>query len=164
MNPVPTVIPAGLPIVYLKEGSKDPGFKGEGWYGFDELCKLCCGPHDNAIEVAYLMGQRNGDEEGTQVDQIEEVVYKMVKKWGEKEVEQLAIGEVGEMLALFGRRALHRTITDDWVEAVASVLIMAHALAQLHGKEAIATRIDQKLGKLRIQIENGSTRYRKGEA
>lgn len=161
----PATIPAGLPVVYLKTGSTDPKFKGEGWYGFDEACQLHCGPYEHAVEAAYIMGQYTAKHlDGSQVDQIEKVVYDMVKKWGEKEVEQLAIGEVGEMLALFGRRALHRTITDDWVEVVASVLIMAHALAQLHGKEAIATRIDQKLGKLRIQIENGSTRYRKGEA
>jgi len=66
--------------------------------------------------------------------------------------EQIAIGELGELLALFGKRAQGRDNHEQWIDEIADGLIVLHQLAYLHGKNAVEDRIKVKLPSLQARI------------
>ena len=78
--------------------------------------------------------------------------------WGTEAQEAVAIGEIGELLTMFGRRAQKRDTPEQWVDEIADVLMMANQLAIIHGKDAVEERLAQKVEKLRFRLAKyGST-------
>lgn len=72
--------------------------------------------------------------------------------WGQEVQEKIAIGEIGELLTLFGRREQRRDTEEQWVDEIADGIIMLHQLAHLHNISAVEHRIAAKVLKLEQRI------------
>ena len=55
------------------------------------------------------------------------------KTWGTEKQTSVCIGEIGELLTLFGRDAQGRTTKEDWCSEIADVIICAWQLSRLAG-------------------------------
>jgi NTP pyrophosphatase (non-canonical NTP hydrolase) len=73
--------------------------------------------------------------------------------WGRVAQEAVAVGEIGELLALFGKQAQGRATPEQWTDELADVIIMAHQLAVLHGGlGALEKRIAEKTNNIEARI------------
>lgn len=72
--------------------------------------------------------------------------------WGREAQEAVAIGEIGELLTLFGKRAQRRDKPEQWIDEIADVTIILRQLAFLHGVDAVEARIQQKLKRLEARL------------
>lgn len=79
----------------------------------------------------------------------DKVCAEATRVWGVEAQEAVAIGEIGELLTMFGRRARKRDTPEQWVDEIADVLMMASQLAVIHGKGAVEARLQIKIEKLR---------------
>ena len=83
---------------------------------------------------------------------IDDVCLKATEVWGQDAQEAVCIGELGEFLTLFGRRAQDRDTHAQWIDEIADIIIMAHQMANIHDREAVETRIAQKLARLKDRL------------
>ena len=74
--------------------------------------------------------------------------------WGEDTQRAMAVGELGELLALFGREAQGRATDDAWIDEIADATIMLRQLALMHGAAKVDQRISLKLAALQAKIHN----------
>lgn len=72
--------------------------------------------------------------------------------WGQPAQEAVAVGEIGELLTLFGRRAQGRDEPGMWQEELADAFIMLRQLAIIHGEEGVNAALRQKLEKLQARL------------
>ena len=84
----------------------------------------------------------------------EEILRSAIALWGEKSQFDLAVGEIGELLTLFGRRAQGRDTKDQWVSEIADVLIMMSQLALIVGPEEVEAEMARKLARLEQRVKN----------
>jgi len=80
-------------------------------------------------------------------------VHDALAHYGQEAVEQIVIGEIGELLTLFGRRQQGRDTPDDWLDETADLILMGYQLAAIHGFEKVEKVIDQKLDTIRDRIK-----------
>jgi hypothetical protein len=85
---------------------------------------------------------------------IDAICIAAIVVWGRETQEAMAIGEIGELLALFGRRAQRRDTKEQWIDEIADGIIMLHQLAITHGLEDVEKRIAEKLVKLQARVDN----------
>lgn len=83
---------------------------------------------------------------------LENIAARAIAKWGNHSQEMVALGELGELITLFGRRAQRRDTPEEWIDEIADGFIMLTQLAHIHGTEAVNLRLDQKLKKLSERI------------
>lgn len=83
----------------------------------------------------------------------DKICQRAVDAFGIPSQEAMLIGEVGELLTLYGRRAQGRDDPQQWIDEIADILIMAHQLAYIHGKDAVEARMVEKMPKLLQRIE-----------
>jgi hypothetical protein len=69
----------------------------------------------------------------------------ITEAYGVPSQEAMAVGEIGELLTLFGRRAQKRDSEQAWVDEIADGLIMLRQLAEIHGAAEVEARIAQKV-------------------
>lgn len=74
-------------------------------------------------------------------------------KWGQQAQEDVAIGELGELLTMFGRRAQGRDTPEQWIDELVDCRIMIEQLAHLHGYDAFEKRLAEKIVKLRARVD-----------
>ncbi|MFA6132624.1 MAG: hypothetical protein WC869_01255 [Phycisphaerae bacterium] len=84
---------------------------------------------------------------------IDVVCEKATRIWGHQAQEAMLVGEIGELLTMFGRRAQRRDTQEQWIDEIADVTMMIHQLAIMHGKEAVEARIAVKLEKLKLRLK-----------
>lgn len=72
--------------------------------------------------------------------------------WGAAAQEAVAIGEIGELLTLWGKRQQKRSTTADWVDEISDCVIMIEQLARIHGIDAVEARIAEKIPKLKLRL------------
>ena len=82
----------------------------------------------------------------------DEVCKQATVVWGVPAQEAVAVGEIGELLTLFGKRQQKRTLAADWVDEIADCIIMLHQLAGIHGLAAVEARIAEKIPKIKLRI------------
>lgn len=83
---------------------------------------------------------------------LDEICLKAIRKYGIPSQEAVALGELGELIALFGKRAQGRDTPEQWVDEITDGLIMLHQLAHIHGAELVEARMRFKLDKLSERI------------
>ena len=81
--------------------------------------------------------------------------------WGQPAQEAVAVGELGELLTLFGRRAQGRDEPGMWQEELADAFIMLRQLAIIHGEEGVNAALRQKLEKLQSRLAGETKGKRK---
>lgn len=84
---------------------------------------------------------------------IDEVCARACTVWSAQSQEDVAIGEIGELLTLFGRRAAKRDTHEEWVDEIADVIIMMHQLAFLRGRGDVSARIAEKIGRITARLD-----------
>ena len=78
---------------------------------------------------------------------------KAVEIFGPECQEDIAFGEIGELITLLGRRRQCRDSPAQWQDEVADVIITQHQMAVIHGGLAvIEARIEEKVTKLRAKL------------
>jgi NTP pyrophosphatase (non-canonical NTP hydrolase) len=82
-----------------------------------------------------------------------ETLRRAIRVWGVDSQEQMLIGEIGELLTLFGRRAQGRVIDSEMVDEIADVTIMITQMAQMYGPEQVEERIAFKLDRLNARLD-----------
>jgi NTP pyrophosphatase (non-canonical NTP hydrolase) len=85
--------------------------------------------------------------------ELDKICELATKTWGQQTQEQVAIGELGELLTMFGRRAQNRDTKEAWIDEIADCLIMLRQLALLHGSKEVDERIAKKISKLKVRLE-----------
>lgn len=85
-------------------------------------------------------------------EKIISLCLRCIKVWGRSEIERVAIGEIGELLTLFGREVQNRAKHADWLDEISDVMLMAHQLACLHDPDAVAARMVEKMAKLEAKL------------
>ena len=83
---------------------------------------------------------------------IDNVCNKATRIWGHQAQEAMVVGEIGELLTMFGRRAQGRDSPEAWVDEIADSIMMLHQLAIIHGKDAVEKRVAEKLTKLKARL------------
>ena len=80
-----------------------------------------------------------------------------LKTWGDYEQYQMLIGELGELLTLFGRRVQGRDTPEEWVTEIADCMIMLEQMAIMHGYVKVQEKLDYKIQRLqsRLPKQNG---------
>jgi len=86
-------------------------------------------------------------------ESLDAICLKAIRKYGIPSQEAVALGELGELIALFGKRAQGRDNSDMWVDEIVDGLIMLTQLAHIHGKERVEARMRVKLVKLAGMID-----------
>lgn len=76
------------------------------------------------------------------------LAQKAQKHWGSYAQKQMLIGEIGELLTLFGRSAQGRDTKQQWVEETADVFIMLFQLANTIGTEEVSECIEHKVNRV----------------
>lgn len=82
----------------------------------------------------------------------DKVCSEATRVWGVEAQEAVAIGELGELLTMFGRRAQKRDTPEQWIDEIADVTMMINQLAIIHGKAAVEARLQVKIEKLRGRL------------
>lgn len=83
-----------------------------------------------------------------------EILQAAVEHWGLDTQDRMAVGELGELLALFGRDVQGRASLDEWADEIADGLIMLTQLARVKGvAERVQGRIDVKMARMLAKIE-----------
>tara|TARA_R110002126_G_scaffold23254_3_gene81816 strand:- start:1412 stop:1738 length:327 start_codon:yes stop_codon:yes gene_type:complete len=82
-----------------------------------------------------------------------EALKEIIEHYGKENQLQIVVGEIGELLALFGKEAQGRASKDDWTEEIADVEIM---LEQLKLIKDIDTRETK-----RFKIERTLERFKR---
>ncbi len=72
--------------------------------------------------------------------------------WGRESQNCVAIGEIGELLTLYGKEAQGRATPEQWVDEIADCFIMLRQLAMLHDRDRVEKRIAEKVERLRTRI------------
>ena len=57
-----------------------------------------------------------------------EALKEIIEHYGKENQLQMVVGEIGELLTLFGKEAQGRASKDDWIEEIADVEIMLEQL------------------------------------
>lgn len=83
-----------------------------------------------------------------------EIFQRAIDLWGTEEQMSMAIGECGEFLTLFGRRAQNRDTTEDWISEISDVIITMEQMARIFGYDAVQNKIQQKMQRLDNRINN----------
>tara|TARA_Y100000361_G_scaffold152325_1_gene171512 strand:+ start:998 stop:1288 length:291 start_codon:yes stop_codon:yes gene_type:complete len=81
-----------------------------------------------------------------------EILRDAINKFGAESQVKMAIGEIGELLTMFGREEQGRANSDEWVSEIADVLIMVTQLGMMYGQEKVQKTIDFKLERLRVKL------------
>ena len=81
-------------------------------------------------------------------DNLDAVCIAATQTWGHAEQEAVAIGELGELLTLFGRRKQKRDSPEQWRDEIADGIIMMRQMAHMHGVDAV----DESLRRLQNNI------------
>jgi hypothetical protein len=68
--------------------------------------------------------------------------------YGQQEQEMMAVGEIGEFLTVFGRRAQGRLTVEEMIDEIADVTIMMRQMAHINGLRAVEDRIRFKVERL----------------
>jgi len=82
----------------------------------------------------------------------DEVCKQATAVWGAASQEAVAIGEIGELLTLWGKRQQKRSTTEDWIDEISDCVIMIEQLARIHGIAAVEARIAEKIPKLKLRL------------
>lgn len=81
---------------------------------------------------------------------------KAIKKWGKESQVRLAVGEMGELLELFGKEMQKRSKKEDWTDEIADVYMLLPALVLVYtNREDVEERIEEKIEKLEKLLEEG---------
>jgi NTP pyrophosphatase (non-canonical NTP hydrolase) len=82
-------------------------------------------------------------------DEVFDKAKRALEKWGEKAQTHMAVGEMGELLELFGKEAQGRADSEDWTDEIADVYVILPALVMTYSsKEKVENRVSEKLEKL----------------
>lgn len=79
---------------------------------------------------------------------LDAICKKAVKAFGKESQEDMVVGEIGELLTMFGRRSQGRDSPEAWIDEIADVTIMMRQMAHIYGIENVDARIDEKLKRL----------------
>jgi len=93
-------------------------------------------------------------------DSLDDICARAVSVKGHKSQEMAFIGELGELLTLFGRRNSGRDTPEQWIDEITDGVIMIHQLAHMHGMRAVEKRLAEKcliLGDRVTKWEAGAT-------
>jgi NTP pyrophosphatase (non-canonical NTP hydrolase) len=71
-----------------------------------------------------------------------------LETWGKHEQEQMAVGECGEFLTLFGRKVQGRATDEDFIEEIADVMVMMEQMALIYGYDQVQYAVDHKMRRL----------------
>lgn len=82
-----------------------------------------------------------------------------LETFGPEAQEQMAIGEIGEFLTLFGRRSQGRMMIRDMQDEIADVLVMLHQMALIYGEDEVLKRISYKIERLEGRIAAHKLRH-----
>ena len=85
-------------------------------------------------------------------DDFPDICRLATKTWGVESQEAMAVGEIGELLTMFGRRVQYRDCEDQWIDEIADCLIMLNQLAHLHGYNKVEDRVGDKIHRLRLKL------------
>jgi hypothetical protein len=88
-----------------------------------------------------------------------EKAKRALKKYGPEAQRELAVGEIGELLEIYGKEVQNRASSEDWTEEIADVYIILPALVMIHSsKEDVEEKVEEKLSKLE-KIMNEETNH-----
>lgn len=86
-----------------------------------------------------------------------------IQTWGVSEQESMAIGECGEFLGLFGKRAQGRATEDDWISEISDVIIMMEQMSHMHGYDKVKSMVDYKMARLKVRLESHGVQFEDGD-
>ena len=78
-------------------------------------------------------------------------------RWGDEEQMQMAVGEIGELLTLFGRRVQGRDTDADWITEIADCMVMLEQLALMYGYSKVENMVGTKMERLRKRVQAATT-------
>lgn len=88
-------------------------------------------------------------------EEIFEAAQEAIDKWDREGQEKLAIGEIGELIELFGKQVQGRANPDQWADEIADVYILLPTLILLHtDRSKVEDRVSHKLDRLQSMLEN----------
>lgn len=73
-------------------------------------------------------------------------------QWGEDEQVCMAVGEIGELLALLGRHVQGRLDRDDAIDEIADAQIMLEQLQEIVGRHEVEARKREKVRRLHYKL------------
>ena len=72
--------------------------------------------------------------------------------WGIESQRSMMIGEIGELLTLYGREVQGRATEEEWIEEITDGLIMLGQMANIYGIDKIDKSMKEKFGKFRGKL------------
>lgn len=81
-----------------------------------------------------------------------QVLNDAIAFWGQESQIAMAIGEIGELLTLFGRAAQGRDDDDQWRDEIADVLITVMQMAKIYGESEVWGRVALKIARLESKL------------
>jgi len=82
----------------------------------------------------------------------DKILYDAIGLWGTDSQEQIAIGEIGEFLSLYGKKAQGRGSKSDWIDEIADVTIVIRQIALMYGPDSVRREIYRKMERLAKRI------------
>ena len=82
-----------------------------------------------------------------------EALKEIIEHYGKENQLQMVVGEIGELLTLFGKEAQGRASKEDWTEEIADVEIMLEQLKIIKGINTTETK--------RFKIERTLERFKR---
>lgn len=77
-----------------------------------------------------------------------------IATWGLYEQKQMAVGECGEFLALYGKEVQGRALPEHYHDEIADVMIMMEQMAKIYGYEQVLARKEYKMARLQVRIDD----------
>lgn len=86
---------------------------------------------------------------------MKEILEKAIAHYGKEAQLQMVVGEIGELLTLFGRESQGRASEADWLDEIADVFIMMEQLVIIKGINPIDIhlKIRDKVDRIEARIE-----------
>lgn len=76
----------------------------------------------------------------------------VINVFGHESQLQMAAGEMGELLTLYGRAAQGRASKEEWIEEIADVTLMMRQLALMFGVNEVEAEIEKKMARLHARL------------
>lgn len=149
----------------MDESLMDPNEAPNGYAAVEDVglgvCRRCAFQDSPRCHVDWqCVGSDRADKTNVRFESVgglnkplDDVCRAALAKWGRDSQEDVVIGELGELLALFGKRAQGRAKHVQWIDEIADCLIMLRQLAHIHGVDAVDELINVKLEALRRRID-----------
>jgi len=117
--------------------------------------EVWCGFFDQPMHIFENTYKGKAEEFGNIMAPIEdEVLRAAIDTWGPDAQHAMLVGEIGELLTLYGKEAQGRAKKEDWIDEIADVLIMLRQVTFMRdiSDKELMDRLEYKIDRIRERL------------